>query len=301
MKKQLFILVILFLLIILFLKAKIENKPKQYEQTYKIKGVYVPESIDFAGEKVPLENFDVYENLEREILVATYFHSQTVQTLKRTKRYFPLIENILKNYNVPEDFKFLCIAESNLTQTVSPKQAAGFWQLLESTAIEYGLEVNEKIDERYNIKKSTEAACKYLIDAYKQYGSWTLAAAAFNFGRRAIDNQIKLQKTKNYYDMYLNEETSRYIYRALAYKIIINNPEQYGFFISEEDYYKPLETTEICVDSTIRSLVNFANEVGTNYKLLRSLNLWIRDTSLYNEKRKTYCLDVLKLENRIRK
>ena len=189
------------MLIILF-GSNFENIQKYYEQTYKIKGVYIPESIDFAGERVPLEYFDVYESLEREILVATFFHSQTIQILKRTQRYFPIIESILKKYNVPDDFKFLCIAESNLTQTVSPKQAVGFWQLLENTAKEYGLEVNDKIDERYNIKKSTEAACMYFLDAYKQYKSWTLAAASFNFGRKAIDNQINIQKTRNYYDMY---------------------------------------------------------------------------------------------------
>jgi len=298
MKKTVISIIVVFFIVVLFFRSNVENKPKYYEQTYKIKGVYIPENIDFAGEKIPIENFDIYESLEREILIITYYHSQTIQTLKRTRRYFPLIENILKQYNIPDDFKFLCIAESNLTQTISPKQAVGFWQLLESTAKEYGLEINDKIDERYNIKKSTEAACKYILDSYKKYGSWTLAAASFNFGRTAIDNQIKIQKTTNYYDMYLNEETARYVYRAVAYKIIYNNPQQYGFYISEEDYYPPLPTKEIYVDTTISSLSNFAYQTGTNYKLLRMLNLWIRDTFLLNEKRKPYYIEILKVENR---
>ncbi len=215
-----------------------ENLPEPEDgpqKNYAIFAVKLPEKVDFAGEPVPISQLDVLENLDREVLVNTYWQSQTLLFIKRANRYFPIIEEILKKYNVPDDFKYLPVAESGLTNIVSPANAVGFWQLLEGTGKEYGLEINSEMDERYSLEKSTETACKYIIESYKKYGSWTMAAASYNAGRRGMDRQIERQKEKDYYDLLLNEETSRYIFRIISYKLILSDPSSLWLSCWEKD------------------------------------------------------------------
>ena len=248
----------------------------------------IPDSIKFAGEEVPLEFFDVKESLDREIQVNTYFHSQTILYLKRANRFFPEIERILKEENIPDDFKYLPVAESGLTNSVSPSKAAGFWQFLPKTAEEYGLEINDEIDERFNIERSTRAACVYLKETYQEFGSWTMAAAAYNVGKNALRKIIDNQKQNTYYNLFLNEETSRYVFRIIAIKLVMTNPENYGFSISQSDLYPSYCYNEIKIDTTINDLVQFAISQGINYKLLVMFNPWIKSKSLTLKKERNF-------------
>lgn len=259
---------------------------------FVVTGVKIPNSIDFANEKVPVEDFDVKESLERELLINSYWHSQTLMLLKKSTRYFGMIEPILKKYNLPDDFKFLALAESGFSNVTSPAGAVGFWQFVPETAKEYGLEVNEEVDERYHIEKSTEAACKFLISSYNIYKSWTMAAASYNAGRKGINKQIQRQYTGNYYDILLNDETARYIFRIVALKIIFNDPKKYGFEIRKEDYYQPIPYSEVTVKTPITDLAKFAFEKRTNYKMLKMLNPWFRDNVLTNIKGKSYVIKI---------
>lgn len=256
--------------------------------------VPIPKTLTFAGEVVPLNLFDVRESLDRELQVNTYWHSQTVLLLKRANRFFPIIEPILKEKGIPDDFKYLAVAESALTQAVSPSQAVGFWQILEGTGKELGLEINKEVDERYHIEKSTYAACDFLLKSYKNYGNWTMAAASYNFGRSGINKQMERQQNNNYYDMVLGEETGRYVFRILALKTIFENPEQYGFFFNTNDLYPLFETHDVKVDSTINNIANFAEQFNTSYKIIKLLNPWLREIYLPNNGKKTYIIKVPK-------
>lgn len=242
--------------------------------------IELPEKLEFCGEEVPLDLFYVRERLEREILVNSYLHSSTLLLLKRTTRWFPVMEPIMRKQGLPEDFKYLSMIESALTNAVSPAKAVGFWQFLESTGKEYGLEINKEVDMRYNVEKETIAACKYLKDSYDKFGSWTLSAAAFNCGNGRITRTKNEQRVTSYYDMLLPEETQRYIFRILALKVITENPAKYGFQISDEGWYQPLEYKTITVTESISDLVSFAIEHGTNYKMLKYFNPWLRGTTL---------------------
>ncbi len=301
------ILIVLFLIgIILILKlltspSEVSLYKKSnvvYTSGYYVSSPEIPKELDFAGEPVPLDKFDVYESLDREMLVNTYFHSQTILSIKRMNRFFPVIEPILKKYQIPDDFKYLLVVESNFTNSVSPAGATGFWQFMKATAQKYGLEINEEVDERYHLIKATEAACKHLKDLYKYYKSWTLAAAAYNAGTGNIDKVTSLQKTNNYYDLYLNEETARYVFRILAMKIILSNPKQYGFYIPKKNRYFPIPTEKISIDSSITDLPQFAINLGINYKLLRLFNPWIRKYQLTNKEKKVYVFEIPKKEFR---
>lgn len=261
---------------------------KYFHQNYKIFSLNIPENLNFANEKVPIQDFDVRERLDRELLVNTYWQSQTLLLHKRASRWFPIIEPILKKNNIPDDFKYLAVIESGLINVVSPAGATGFWQLIEPTALDYGLEVSNEVDERYNVEKSTEAACKYLLEAYKQFGTWTLAAASYNMGMNGISKQISKQHVSNYYDLLLNEETSRYLFRILAIKEIISSPKKYGFHIREKDLYPAIPSYIISVDTTITDLADFAIANKSNYKLLKILNPWLRQPYLKNDNRKAY-------------
>ena len=254
--------------------------------------VSLPKDLTFVNERVPLEHFDVHESLDREIHVNTYFQSQTIFYIKRSARFFPTIERILKENNVPDDFKYLAVAESGLANVVSPSDAAGFWQFLKGTAIELGLEVNDQVDERFNLDKSTFAACKYLKKLHDQYGSWTMAAAAYNSGPNGLMKNVERQKENNYYNLYLNEETARYVFRILAIKLIIETPSDYGFDIKKSELYRPFTYNEVTVDSTITSIADFAALYQTNYKILKILNPWLRDNTLTNKTKKTYTLKI---------
>ncbi len=268
------------------------NPDEQYPQGYRIVTPPIPDQIEFAGERVPVENFEVFERVEREFIVNTYFHSLTILAIKRANRWFPVIEPILKKNNVPDDFKYLCIAESTLENVVSPAGATGFWQIMKAAGKKYGLEINSQIDERYNVEKSTQAACEYLNDAYEKYGSWTMAAASYNMGTNGADNQIERQKTKNYYNLVLNPETSRYIARILAFKYIMQNKASYGFDIKDDELYKPLKTFEITLDSSVNDFADYSIALGLNYKTLKLYNPWLRDNYLSNPNKSVYKIKI---------
>jgi membrane-bound lytic murein transglycosylase D len=254
--------------------------------------MYVPSEVSFADEKAPLEVYDVKERFERELLVNANLHSSTILIMKRANRAFPVIEPILKEYNVPDDFKYLAVIESALTNAVSSAGARGFWQFMEATAKESGMEVTSVVDERYHLVKSTHAACAYLLKAKEKFGSWTLAAASYNAGMAGIANQMEAQKVDNYYDLLLNEETSRYVFRIHALKQIMENPQNFGFAVNKDDLYQLLPTKKIEVDSTINNLADFAKTQGVNYKILKLHNPWLRDKKLPNPSKKVYVIEI---------
>jgi hypothetical protein len=243
---------------------------------YANKSYKLPDKVTFAGEQMPLDNFDTRESLEREILISAYRHSSTIMIIKRANRYLPVIEKILAKNKVPDDFKYLVAAESEYSNMISPAGATGYWQIMAGTGKEAGLEINNVVDERYDIEKSTQFACNFILKSFEKYGSWTLAAASYNGGRAGIDEQIRIQKEDNYYNLLLTEETARYIFRVVAYKLIINDPERYGFNLKEEDLYPELDCNVLKVDTTIADISEFAKMHGTNYKLLKFLNPWLR-------------------------
>ena len=245
-----------------------------------VNDIELPETMSFCGERVPLDRFYVRESLERELLVNSYRHASTMLILKRTTRWFPVIEPIMHKNGLPDDFKYLCVIESELTNAVSPSKAVGFWQFLEGTGKDYKLEIYKEVDMRYNQELETVAACQYLKDSYSRFGSWTLAAAAFNCGNGRINRTMEEQKVTSYYDMLLPAETERYVYRILALKLIIENPSKYGFHISDKGWYQPLEYRTITVTETITDLAQFAIDHGTNLKMLKYYNPWLRSNTL---------------------
>lgn len=267
------------------------NSKESFRDTiYFNKPYKLPENVTFAGEKMPLDNFDTRESLDREILTSAYRHSSTIMIIKRANRYLPLIEKILSKNNVPDDFKYLVAAESEFTNMVSPAGATGFWQIMAETGKEYGMEINNVVDERYDIEKSTEFACDYFLKSFEKYGNWTLAAASYNGGRAALDEQINIQKENNYYDLLLAEETARYIFRAVAYKLVITDPKSFGFDIDENDLYPELDYYEVKVDTAIADFSVFAKRFGTNYKMLKLLNPWLRKPYFTPKSDKTYII-----------
>ena len=242
--------------------------------------IELPETMTFCGEEVPLDLFFVRERLERELLVNSYLHSSTLLLLKRTTRWFPVMEPLMEKYGLPEDFKYLAMIESSLTNAVSPAKATGFWQFLEGTGKQYDLEINKEVDMRYNVEKETVAACRYLKDSYRKFKNWTLSAAAFNCGNGRISKTMEEQRVDSYYDMLLPEETQRYVYRILALKLITEDPEKYGFQICDNGWYQPYECKTVTVTESISDLVEFAYEQGTNLKMLKYFNPWLRGNSL---------------------
>jgi membrane-bound lytic murein transglycosylase D len=266
------------------------NSPRNEMTLSRVYGL--PDSASFAGEKMPLENFDTRESLDREIITSAYRHSSTILILKRAARYFPLIERLLKESGIPDDFKYLAVAESELSNMVSPVGACGFWQIMPETGREEGMEINTEVDERYNIEKSTKFACEFFRESYQRYGNWTLAAASYNGGRNGIDDQIEIQKEKNYYDLLLSEETARYIFRVVAYKLIISDPVAYGFEFEKKDFYPELKYYEVQIDSAVTDFSAFAKKFGTNYKMLKFLNPWLRKPFLTNKSNKTYLIKI---------
>ena len=255
-----------------------ENDPEYYSNV--IASPYIPDKITFAGEDVPLNIYWVRERLDRELINVVYQHSRTLQTLKKTPRFFPIIEKILKEEKVPDDFKYLCVAESNLENVVSPAKASGYWQFLEGTGKSFGLQINEEVDERYDLEKSTRAACQYLKENKERLGNWALAAAAYNMGAGNLKKNMASQQTNDYWNMYMNEETSRYIYRILAYKVVFENPDKYGLKVRKEDLYYPVPCEEVSVEQPIPDLNVFALEKGITYLELKMLNPWLRNSKL---------------------
>ncbi|MBN2174297.1 MAG: lytic transglycosylase domain-containing protein [Bacteroidales bacterium] len=273
---------------------KVDDKTyrKAFRESYKIFTPEIPTHASFADEKAPLDHLLVREKLDREFLVNTYWHTSTILLIKRANRWFPVIEPILKKNNIPDDFKYLALIESGLTNVVSPKGATGFWQFMEDTAKEYGLEVNDNVDERYNVEKSTEAACRYLQDVFEEYKSWTLVAAAYNAGNRRIAESLEKQKTNNYYDLHLNEETARYVFRILSIKTIYENPTRYGFYLRESDLYPVIPSEIIEVDYSLPDLGSFASEHQINYQILKEFNPWLRSGQLPAKAGKTYRIKI---------
>jgi membrane-bound lytic murein transglycosylase D len=262
------------------------------DTVYFNKPYKLPDNVTFAGERMPLENFDTRESLDREILTSAYRHSSTIMIIKKANRYLPEIEKILSRHNVPDDFKYLVAAESEYSNVISPATATGFWQIMATTGREEGMEINNVVDERYDVGKSTEFACRYFLKSYEKYGNWTLAAASYNGGRAGLEEQIKIQRETNYYDLLLNEETARYIFRAVAYKLVINDPEEYGFTIDKSELYPPLDYFEVKVDTAVNDFSTFAKQYGTNYKLLKFLNPWLRKPYLTPRPNKEYLIKI---------
>ncbi len=252
----------------------------------------IPEQMDFAGEPVPLARWDVKESLEREVLINCYRHSSTMDILRLTTRYFPMIEERLKANGVPDDFKYLCVAESALHNATSPAGAKGFWQFLSETGERYDLEIYSEVDERYHVEKSTDAACEYLKDAYAKLGSWTAAAASYNCGQAGYSRRAEEQQYYNYYDVMLPGETMRYIYRILAFKYIISHQKDVGFHILPQDRYQPIPTRKKVVTTTIPNLAEFAIYEGTTYKMLKILNPWLRDDKLTIRPGNSYVIEL---------
>lgn len=263
------------------------------ESKTEFKAVKIPESVSFAGESMPLDRFDVKESLDRELLSNAYFHSQTIRYIKLAPRYFSIIEPILKEKGIPNDFKYLAVAESGFNPSaVSYAQAIGFWQFMKGTALDYGLEVSTLVDERYHVEKSTYAACDYLLDSYKKFGSWTLVAASYNGGMAGVSRQMVRQNNEDYYDLLFVSETSRYVFRIVALKIIMENPEQYNFIISDKEKYPIIKTKEIEINGKVENFADFALDNGISYKQLKDFNPWLRDDYLTNVKGKKYLVKI---------
>ncbi|MBK77974.1 MAG: murein transglycosylase [Flavobacteriaceae bacterium] len=297
MKKN--ILFFSFVIILLFISATYfknnfnsEFKSYSNDDLYRVYALKTPENISFCDEQVPLELLDVRERLDRELLVNTYWQSNMLLLIKRSYRFFPLIEEILKEEEVPDDFKYLAVIESGLENVRSPKGAKGIWQIMSGTAREYGLEVNKNVDERYNLELSTRVACKYLKKAKNKFGSWTLAAAAYNRGISGISRNLTRQKVENYYDLLLGRETSRYIFRILAVKEIMENANNYGFIFQEKDLYKPYEIKKIELDTAISNITDFSKKMGINYKTMKLHNPWLLENHLNNKSRKKYIIKI---------
>jgi len=254
----------------------------------------LPDTLSFAGEETPLAYFDVREALQRELTSLCFQHSTMIYVLRLHNRYGPVIKKALKEEGLHEDFYYLCVTESMLQPLVSPANAAGYWQFLATTAKEYGLTVNNEVDERYDVEKSTRAAAAYLKKAYAEFGSWTLAAAAYNTGIKNVRERVAIQSLNNYYDMQFVPETARYVYRILAYKLLMTRPQVYGYFLEEADLFPPFEYDEVMVSGAVENWSVFAAEHGTNFKLLKMMNEWIRSNKLDNLQKKTYLVKVPK-------
>ena len=263
---------------------------RAYQQNNRIFSIVLPEEIDFAGEPVPMELYYVREGLDRELLVNAYWQSNTLLLLKKANRYFRVMEPILMKNNVPDDFKYLALIESGLANVVSPAGASGIWQFMEETGKRYGLEITEEVDERYHLEKATEAACKLLRNSYVIFGSWTLSAAAYNAGESRIQKESDKQSVRNYFDLYLNQETSRYIYRILALKLLYEHPTEFGYFLRNKDLYPSIPARSVDIDTTVNSLPALAIKLQVSYKILKEFNPWLRKDKLTIAKGKRYTL-----------
>ena len=253
----------------------------------------VPSSVTFCGKSIDLTRYDRYERMDRELLAFTYMHSTSIQMIKKANRYFPIVEPILKANGIPDDFKYLMVIESNLNPNArSGAGAAGLWQFMQTTGREYGLEVNKNIDERYHVEKATEAACKYLKDAYNKYQDWIAVAASYNAGQARISSQFEKQQVDDMLDLYLVEETARYVYRIIAAKSMFSNPSAFGFRLRTKDLYMPIPYKEVTVNTGISNLAEWAKKQGITYALLKNMNPWLRDNFLQNVSKRTYTLKI---------
>ncbi|WP_027138742.1 lytic transglycosylase domain-containing protein [Gaetbulibacter saemankumensis] len=271
-----------------------ENFEKKLINDYNVYALQIPDNLNFSGEPLPLNNPDILERMDRELLVNTYWQSNGLLMFKRAKKYFPIIEPILAKYGVPDDFKYLAVIESGLTNAVSPAGARGVWQIMPATARENGLEVNDNVDERYNLEMATEVACKYLLKSKEELGTWTLAAAAYNAGVSGVSRRLAEQNVTDYYDLLLGEETGRYVFRIVALKEILSHPSKYGFNFREKDLYSNVPTYKVKVDTAVTDFTKFAENFGINYKILKLHNPWLREPKLNNKSRKQYEIEIPK-------
>ncbi|WP_417867498.1 lytic transglycosylase domain-containing protein [Xanthomarina gelatinilytica] len=271
-----------------------ENFEKKLINDYNVYALQIPEHLNFAGEDIPLDDPDILERMDRELLVNTYWQSNGLLMFKRAHKYFPIIEPILKKHGVPDDFKYLAVIESGLMNVVSPAGARGVWQIMPTTGKEYGLEINDNVDERYHLEKSTEVACEYLKKSKEQLGSWTLAAAAYNAGNYGVSKRLEEQDVTEYYDLLLGEETGRYLFRIVALKEILSHPDRYGFNFREKDLYTQVPTYKVEVDTAVTDFASFAKGFGINYKILKIHNPWLREPHLNNKSRKQYFIEIPK-------
>ncbi len=301
LKNSLMVLGILFVISTLIFAVQNESTDAEMmldkvsesnEAGYKVTAIDIPEDLNFAGEMVPVEDPEIMERVDREFLVNTYWQSNALLLMKRSHKYFPIIEPILAKNGIPDDFKYLAVAESGLQNVVSPAGASGFWQIMKATGREYGLEVNSNVDERYHIEKATQVACNYLNKYKKKYGSWTLAAASYNAGPGAINKYMGIQKADNYYDLLLGQETGRYVFRIMAIKEILSNPDKYGFDIEKDDLYNAVPTFNVEIDEPVLSFADFAMQYEINYKILKRHNPWLREPHLNNKSRKKYVIEI---------
>lgn len=260
-----------------------------------VRNPQTPSSMVFAGDRVDFDRIDMYERLDRELTSLTYTHGNTLLMIKRANRFFPILAPILKKNNIPLDLLYLACVESTLNiRAYSPAKAAGIWQFIPSTAKQYGLEVNEFVDERYNIEKATEAACRYLKKAYSMYGNWESVAASYNGGTARISSELEKQQVNSAYDLYLVEETTRYPFRIMATKLIMEDPKQYGFILTSDQLYQPIECTEVTISEPVADWPTWAKEHGITFAQLREVNPWIRAKSLPNKTGKSYSVKIPK-------
>lgn len=264
------------------------EEEKNTSETYQIKALKIPKDLNFAGERVPIEQEDIRERVDRELLVNTYWQSNGLLLIKRAHKYFPIIEPILKKNGIPDDFKYLAVIESGLSNVTSPAGAKGFWQIMEVTAKENQLEVNGNVDERYHLEKATQVACDYLNKSKEKFGNWTLAAASYNGGVRGISRRMETQMVDDYYDLLLVDETARYLPRIVAVKEILSNPRSYGFIFETEDLYNMVPTKIIKVDTIVKDIALFSKDLGINYKIMKIHNPWLRENKLNNASRRVY-------------
>ncbi len=281
-----------FLVLAFTSQPSLNNEIPISENDYNIYALDIPEVLNFSGESMPLQSPDIRERIDRELLVNTYWQSNGLLLFKRSHKYFPVIEPILKSYGIPNDFKYLALIESGLQNVTSPAGAKGFWQIMKPTGKEYGLEINTNVDERYDFEKSTHVAYQYILKAKEKFGNWTLAAAAYNAGVNGISKRLEDQNVTGYYDLLLGEETGRYLFRIVALKEIFSAPKKYGFNFDKTHLYTLPETYEVKVDTAITDMVKFAESFGLNYKQLKTHNPWLRDPFLNNKSKKLYTLKI---------
>ena len=283
-----------------------DNNDEKDETTYdfphtmavSVPNPVIPESMELWDEEISFDRYDMYERLDRELTANAYTHGSTLLNIKRANRYFPVIAPILLKNGIPLDMLYLAVIESNLDErALSPAKAAGIWQFMPATARQYGLEVNESIDERYNLEKATEAACRYFKDAYAKYGNWNSVAASYNAGMGKISNEMAIQKTDDVFDLYLITETNRYVFRIMALKLIMENPKEFGFSLQADQLYAPMEYDIIEVKNPIDDLVSWAKKHGVTYMHLREANPWLRSLSLPTKTGKTYVIKIPKTES----
>ena len=287
-----FLVILIFVFFISFGISKNRFLTNGNESNYHIYPISIPKKVSFAGEEITLDEDDLIERMDKEFLVNTYWHSNTILLIKRANKYFPQIEKILIDEGVPTDFKYLALIESGLENVTSPSGAKGFWQIMKTTGKEYGLEINSNVDERYNLHLSTILACKYLKKARDKFGSWTLAAAAYNRGMSGVQNKIANQNQTAYENILFGDETKRYVFRIIALKNIVESPESFGFYIDEAQMYKPIEYKEIKIDKPINNISDFSKDLGLNYKNFKILNPWLLENHLNNNSRKVYTLSI---------